>query len=166
MSPSSLLLTDEDGNEYVPKNIGVIQFELQWLTQWLLTEQNLHQNIPITHAYLRFLSHFQEVLYRQKANVFIMGRGDPEKQRIMAAKLQIQKEVQFGPIAMKFDVPYKYGHIGNSEETPSPKKLRSKNVSLLLQNISVILRVISSKEENWNSQIWRALHRNLWIRCI
>ena len=41
--------------------------------------------------------------------------SDPEKQRIKAAKLQIQKEVRFGPLAsMKFDVPDKYGHHGGN----------------------------------------------------
>ena len=165
----SLVLTDEDGNEYVPKNPGDYATRTG-LTQRPLTEQNLHQNIPITHAYLRFLSHFQEVLYRQRAKVFIMGRGkrisDNEKQRIKAAKLQIQKEVRFGPLAMKFDVPDKYGHGGNSDTANVARKFFSaesrphvvdlfnpeseetrKNISLLLQNISVILRIISSKEK-------------------
>ena len=79
---------------------------------------------------------------------------------------KFRREVRFGPLAMKFDVPDKYGHGGNTDTANVERKFFSakhrqdvvdlfnpeseetrKNISLVLQNISVILRIISSKEK-------------------
>ena len=41
----------------------------------LTTSQNLTENIPITHAYMRFLSFFEQLIYRINSGVRVMGRG-------------------------------------------------------------------------------------------
>ena len=165
----SLVQQDKWGNEFIPTTIGDYDKRLG-LTQKPLTTQDLHQNIPVTHGYLRFLDHIEKVLYRKRAGVTKMGKGlrinDRQKERILRAKESVRQEARYGPLSLKLDCPDPYGSGGNCDTAElarrffkpenrnfvvdlfKPKTERERSsIGEMLQKISIVLRIISSKEK-------------------
>ena len=158
-----LVETDEDGNEYIPTKPNDYHIR-QGLTQKPLTSQDVAQNFPILHAKLRSLSFFEQIAYRLNSNVPIMGRGKRmntyQKEKIAVAKKEFINEARKN-CQIILDSPRCDG--GSSDDGNTARRFFSSEnreavvhlfkgtvhekavIRELLQNFSVILRVISSK---------------------
>jgi hypothetical protein len=158
-----LVVEDEDGNEFIPTKPNDYHIR-QGLTQKPLTTQDIAQNFPILHSTLRCLSFFEQVAYRLNANVQIMGRGKRltvyQKDKISTAKQDFISQAKT-ELKIIFDSPRSDG--GSSDDGNTAKRFfaaenRAAVINLfkgtvhekavlqqLIQNFSIILRVISTK---------------------
>jgi hypothetical protein len=158
-----LVETDEDGNEFIPTKPNDYHLR-QGLTQKPLTRQDIAKNFPILHSRLRALSFFEQFAYRFNANVPIMGRGKRlttyQKEKVEAAKKDFISQAK-NDIKIILDSPRAEG--GSSDDGNTAKRFFSPEnreavvglfkgtvhekaiIQKLIQNFSIILRLISSK---------------------
>ncbi len=168
-----LSLTDNGNMEEVPTNTGDYSTRTG-LTQKPQTHQDITKNIPVTHAYIRALSHFEKLVYHINANVRVMGRGQrigkEAKEQLKEAKAKFQEEAARGPLHMRLDQPDSHGAGGSTDTGQTARqffsqKKRSDFIALLNgtekekedmkklhENYSVILRVMSSKEKEIDTE--------------
>ncbi len=125
-------------------------------------------NFPITHSYIRVLSHFENLIYRVNGNVRKMGKGqrlsDLEKKRVLDAKNLFRERAQKGPLHLKIDCPDSCGAGGSTDTAELARKFfrvenivhildlvegrrqEKESIRVLHRQFSVILRVVSSKQ--------------------
>jgi hypothetical protein len=165
--------TDSEGNQQIKKQQGDYSVRTG-VTQAPLTKNlDLTKTIPITHAYLRSLSYFENLAYRINANVRKMGKGvrfsPEEKRQLEEAKNSFRKKARYGDLHMKLDQPDASGSGGNSDTAAAARQFFSAKKRLpvlnlfdgnaaekeaiekLLKMFSIILRVVSSKERQIDS---------------
>jgi len=114
-----LVQVDADGNSFIPRAPG------DYSTRTGVTQNPLTQNIdltkviPITHAYIRVLSYFEDQAYRINAKVYKMGKGvrttEEEKMQLKNAKTEFRKQAMEGDLHMKLDEPDPSGSGGNTD---------------------------------------------------
>jgi hypothetical protein len=169
-----LVETDADGNSYIPRVAGDYSTRTG-VTQNPLTKNNdIIKVIPITHAYIRVLSYFEDLAYRINAKVYKMGKGvrttEDEKLQLKIAKANFRKQAREGDLHMKLDEPDPTGSGGNTDTAAvaraffsSQKRqavldlfkgddVQNSAIEKLLLQFSVILRVISSKERKIDTE--------------
>ena len=139
------------------------------LTRQPMTRQDVTKNIPITHAYIRALSYVESIIYHVNAKVKIMGKGKRKTQQdrdnLQKAKENFRVNATNGKLHMKLDQPDCSGHGGKSDTAQmaraffSPEKQEhvidlfegtdeeKANLNLLLKNLSLILKIISTKSK-------------------
>jgi len=88
-------LTENATHQQIPTSVGDYGTRMG-LTQQPQTHQDVTKNIPVTHAYLRSLSHFEKIVYHINANVRVMGRGQrigsEAQERLKEAKTKFREE--------------------------------------------------------------------------
>jgi hypothetical protein len=166
-------LTDNGNIEDIPTSLGDYSTRTG-LTQQPQTHQDITKNIPVTHAYIRALSHFEKLVYHINADVRIMGRGQriggEAKEQLKVSKAKFQEEAARGPLHMRLDQPDSHGAGGSSDTGQTARqffsqKKRADFIALLKgtekekedlkklhENYSVILRVMSSKEKEIDTE--------------
>ena len=162
-----LVETDEFGNEYLPKNQGDYSTRTGITHQPLTKTIDLCKNIPITHAYIRSLNYFENLAYRINSDVLKMGKGKrlstEEKSKLEGAKKQFRFEAK-KDLHLQLDQPDPCGSGGSSDTAAVARTFfsfkkrqdvlklfhgnseQNSAIDTLLRNFSVILRIISSKE--------------------
>ena len=170
-----MILTDNNEEDMpVPTQKGDEPIRKGLNQRPLTSSLNLTDNIPITHAYMRFLGYFEQLSYRINAGVRVMGRGsrytDGQKARLQDAKVRFRQEARDGPLHMRLDVPDSSGHGGTSDtgemsRTFFSQKNRGHFIDLvhgtvaekegikkLHEYVSILLRVLVSKSREVDIQ--------------
>ena len=163
-----MLLTDNSEEDVsVPAKQGDESTRKGLNRRPLSTSQNLTDNIPITHAYMRFLGYFEQLAYRVNAGVRVMGRGsrytEGQKRRLDDTKVKFREVARNGPLHMRLDVPDSSGHGGTTDTAEMARnfftqKNRTHFIDMiegtvaekegfkkLHENVSIILRILVSK---------------------
>jgi hypothetical protein len=101
-----------------------------WMTGRPQTSQDITKIFPLTHAWIRVLSHIENLVFRINSNVRIMGRGKrigvKGKERLRIAKEDFKWGSQKGPMHLKLDCPDSTG-VGGSSDTSDTAQMAKKN---------------------------------------